>query len=263
MIPVTLPITLMLFVFLILAGITMLFLGVSNYITGFVRARAQSPMNLQKHAGESFADGAHGELAAMSLVAAAANSEPIPRVEGYRLPLFLQYHAGHSWAALKESGEATVGIDEFAGKLLGAAKVIASPRIGQRLRQGEQGWILRRKGKDLHVPVPLDGVVTQVNQNVFENPEVLASSPYGAGWLVVMKPTNLKENLGNLFSGETARQWLEKSAAELRSLFTGKLGLVYQDGGLPEDGMADFLSFTEWDELLTRLSAVRPVNVKQ
>lgn len=244
MIPVTLPITLMVFLFLILIGFSMLLFVGSSYISQFLKSIATS-------ARDRVGDPA---VAATT----PSPSGPVPRVEGYALPGFLRYHAGHTWVALKQSDEAIIGIDDFAGKLIGTAKIIASPQIGQRVRQGEQGWILRRKGKDLHVPAPLDGQVVEVNERVFENPDLFPADPYGGGWLVVLKAANLRENMQKLFSGEAARQWLERSAAEVRSIFSGKLGLVYQDGGLPDDGMADYLTPQEWEELIARLSVTRP-----
>lgn len=244
MIPVTLPITIMIFLFLILIGLSLLLFVGSSYLLRFAKSAL--------HVAASSAP--EGETAAASL----APGGPARRIEGYALPDFLRYHPGHSWVAFKESGEAIVGIDDFACKLLGAPKIIASPRIGQRFRQNESGWILRRKGKDLHVPLPLSGEVVQVNERVFQDPALLSRDSYGGGWLAVLKPTNLADNLSNLLQGEPARQWLEKSAAELRAAFSGRLGVVFQDGGLPEDGLADFLDAGEWEKLLARLAVVRP-----
>jgi glycine cleavage system H protein len=252
MIPVTLPIMLMLFLFLILIGVSMLLFIGSNYVSQYARSNAVRKL--------LFGSSREQIPAHASLAAATETAGPVPRVEGYSLPQFLRYHCGHTWVAFKETGEAIVGIDEFAAKLIGAAKIIASPRIGQSFRQDEQGWILRRKGKDLRVQAPLDGQIVAVNERVLENPELLSTDPYGGGWLAVFKAANLRENLQKLLDGEAARQWMEKSAIEVRSLFSGKLGLVYQDGGIPADGVADYLKPGEWDELIARLSVIRPDN---
>jgi hypothetical protein len=42
----------------------------------------------------------------------------------------------------------------------------------------------------------------------------------------------------------------------VRATFSGKLGFVYQDGGLPQEGLADYLDKEEWNELIARLAAV-------
>lgn len=247
MIPITLPVTLMIFLFLILIGFSLLMFGGSEYLAEFIRSKLASSSARQAASMDSLEE---------FLVARSGVSESPRRVEGYLLPSFLRYHPGHMWVALKETGEAIIGLDDFAGKLIGTAKIIASPRIGQRFLQNEQGWILRRKGKDLNVPLPIDGEVVEVNKRVFENPELLAKDSYGGGWLAVLKSENLKENLAKLLSGEAAREWIERSAAEVRASFSGKLGFVYQDGGLPQEGLADYLDKEEWDELVARLTAI-------
>ena len=251
MIPVTLPILLMVFSFLILMGLSMLFFAGSSYVLEFARAVLRPVF---RNAPKTTAAAARPDKISIS----PAETGVFSLIEGYVLGKTLRYHPGHTWVALQESGEAIIGIDGFAAKLIGDPKIILSPRTGQRFGQGERGWIFRRKGKDLNVPLPLEGEVVEVNERVIENPGLLTSDPYGGGWLAVLKPANLKENLVKLLDGEAARQWLEKSAAEVRATFSGKLGLVYQDGGMPADGVADFLDAAEWDELMARLSVVRP-----
>ncbi|RJP19697.1 MAG: hypothetical protein C4520_12525 [Candidatus Abyssobacteria bacterium SURF_5] len=248
MIPVTLPISLMIFLFLILIGFSLLLFVGSSHVFHLIRSRAPRKRGFE---------GAQQSLSAPSPAGAAAE---VSRVEGYVFPHFLRYHRGHTWVAFKESGEAIVGIDDFAGKLIGSPKIIASPRIGQRLHQEERAWILRRKGKDLEVQAPLDGEVVEVNERIFDNPGLLSKDCYGGGWLAVIKPANLKENMMRLLSGEAARQWLEQSAAEVRATFNRDLGLVYQDGGLPEGGLADYLNPNEWAGLLARLSGCGRMN---
>jgi glycine cleavage system H protein len=178
MIPITLPITLMIFLFLILIGFSLLMFGGSEYLAGFIRSKLASS-SVRRASMGSFEE---------SLTAQSDAPGPPRRVEGYLLPAFLRYHPGHMWVAMKETGEAIIGLDDFAGKLIGGAKVIASPRIGQRFLQNEQGWILRRKGKDLSVLLPIDGEVVEINQRVFENPDLLAKDSYGGGRPKAGKP---------------------------------------------------------------------------
>jgi glycine cleavage system H protein len=145
-----------------------------------------------------------------------------------------------------------MGIDEFAGKLMGKPDSIKFPRVGKRYRQGEKVLSLRRDEKTLEVLCPIDGEVIAINGRAIESPDVLASEPYGAGWLVMFKTRDLQRNLRNLLSGEFARSWMEESAVQLRSMFAGSLGVVYQDGGLPEEGLATQLSAEDWKKLVKR-----------
>jgi glycine cleavage system H protein len=176
----------------------------------------------------------------------------VARVEGYTMPESLYYHQGHAWVAPQDAATAVIGIDEFAGKLMGKPDSIKFPRVGKRYRQGEKVLSLRRDGKTLDVLCPIDGEVIAVNGRAIESPEMLASEPYGAGWLVMFKTRDLQRNLRNLLFGEFARSWMEESAVQLRSMFAGSLGVVYQDGGVPEEGLATQFSAEDWKKLVKR-----------
>ena len=55
----------------------------------------------------------------------------------------------------------------------------------------------------------------EVNEKIQEKPELVNSDCYGKGWVAVIKPTNLEENLPNLISGADAiRAWVEQDIKE-------------------------------------------------
>jgi hypothetical protein len=105
---------------------------------------------------------------------------------------------------------------------------------------------------------PLDGKIVAVNEGVQKNPAKVSEEPYSGGWLLKVKPRNLKRNLRNLLRGSAARNWMENSASELRSAFSGELGMVFQDGGLPEEGLADHFETNDWVDLTTRIFLIEP-----
>jgi hypothetical protein len=88
---------------------------------------------------------------------------------------------------------------------------------------------------------------------VLQNPALVAREPYGKGWLLMVESRNLRRNLRNLLKHSVARRWMEESAMELRSLFDRRLGIVFQDGGLPEDGLGDYIHADEWKEFTGRM----------
>ena len=75
---------------------------------------------------------------------------------------------------------------------------------------------------------------------------------------MMIRPSNFSRDLRGLLHGSAATRWIEESAATLRSVFSGGLGLVFQDGGLPVDGLADHLEIDEWNKLVSRLFASQP-----
>ncbi len=239
MIPIVLPFAMLGLAFLILTGLTLAVLVGSSSLAEFVRARI-----LLRPAPE-------GPMLE-------ASAPAIPRVEGYSLPGSLHYHPGHAWVAVQESGTALVGIDDFASKLFGRPTSVTLPSVGENVKQGAKGWTLSRKGKILDMAFPLDGEVVAVNEQAAGAPELLSEEPYGRGWLVMVRPKDLGRNLRNLLRGSAATKWMEESAMQLRSMFSGELGMVFQDGGLPEEGLADRMEAADWHELVIRAFTAEP-----
>ena len=84
-----------------------------------------------------------------------------------------------------------------------------------RLVPSASGVILRHAGKDLRLAVPVPGAVTEVNEAVVKNPALLTSDPYGAGWLVKVRPTNLDAERSHLLTGAAAVEAYQKKIVEL------------------------------------------------
>ena len=247
MIPVVLPIA--------IAALTFMALTAAAYV---VFAGADGLLRLAQRTlpGTLPEEMAPESSAAVSISPAATGAAA--RVEGYYLPESLYYHQGHAWVALQKDGTALVGIDDFAGKLIGKLSSITLPRVGERRRQGEKGWRLSRNEKSLDMLFPMDGKIVAVNERAVENPATVSEEPYGAGWLMMIKPRDIKRNLRNLLRGSAARSWMENSAAEFRSAFSGELGVVYQDGGLPEEGAADHFTMKDWIDVTARIFMIEP-----
>jgi glycine cleavage system H protein len=98
------------------------------------------------------------------------------------VPDELQYTAEHEWVAISGS-TATVGITDHAQSALGDVVFVSVPTAGTTVIAGEPcGEVESTKSvSDLYSPV--DGEVTEVNQEVDDDPGLVNSDPYGAGWL--------------------------------------------------------------------------------
>jgi glycine cleavage system H lipoate-binding protein len=173
-------------------------------------------------------------LAAATAVPAtrAQEAAPVERA-GYRVPGGVFVHGGHTWAFLTPSGEARVGIDDFARGVMGRIDRIELPVPGAALRQGERAFTVVQGRKRIDLVSPLDGIVASVNGD----PGALEGDPYQSGWLVAIKPANLAHNLKRLRIAADAAAWLEKETrrfAEFIALHTARpaeVGVTMQDGG--------------------------------
>jgi len=45
---------------------------------------------------------------------------------------------------------------------------------------------------------PISGEIVEVNEELEDSPELINESPYDAGWIGKIKPSNLDADLGNL-----------------------------------------------------------------
>ena len=170
-------------------------------------------------------------------------------VEWFRLARDVAYHPGHAWARAAGDGRVTVGLDDFAQKLVGPMKAIELPPVGTRLAAGEPAWRLRVDGKAVDMISPVDGVVTEVNPAVLASTDVARHDPYGEGWLLKLDAPRFEANRRGLLTGKLARTWLEEATNALRLRMAPDLGLALQDGGMPVDGIAHALDEERWDEV--------------
>ena len=158
----------------------------------------------------------------------------------------LLYHPGHTWALPRQDGLLTVGVDDFAQKLLGEADAVRLPDVGAAVEQGMPGFRLAVDGKDLDLLSPVDGVVVARNERAVGRPGLVNDDPYGEGWLLRIRPTRVKPNLVGLLSGDLARAWMHETEDALRRRLSPELGLVLQDGGVPICGIAQAIAPEGW-----------------
>jgi len=181
--------------------------------------------------------------------AAVRRPKAAPRPLGwFGVPDHLFFHPGHTWVRVEPDGLVAIGLDDFAGKLVGPLAAVRLPVPGARLAQGEPAWSLVAGGRTVDMLSPVDGVVVEVNAGAVRDGQPLAD-PYDAGWLVRVRPTRLGANLKGLLTGEFARRWMVTAADALRRRLSPDLGLVYEDGGAPIDGLARSLDPEGWDRL--------------
>ena len=107
-------------------------------------------------------------------------------------PQNLKYTNEHEWIRV-EGDIAYVGITDYAQEQLGDIVFVDIPTVGEALEAGEVfGTIAVVKTiSDLFLPVA--GEVMEQNETLEENPELVNKDPYGEGWLIKMKPANLKD----------------------------------------------------------------------
>ncbi|MDI9819547.1 MULTISPECIES: glycine cleavage system protein GcvH [unclassified Legionella] len=112
----------------------------------------------------------------------------------------LKFTKTHEWLRA-DNGEFTIGITDHAQELLGDMVFVDFPEEGDKVIAGQELGVVEsvKAASDFYSPV--SGVVIAVNQAVSENPALVNSDPYGAGWLIRIKPDNPAE-LNDLLDAE-------------------------------------------------------------
>ena len=162
----------------------------------------------------------------------------------------IYFHQGHSWAAPEDGEILRVGMDDFAQKLVGKIDAIKFPKVGSQVAQGEKAWSLLVGSKSIDMLSPVDGKILEINEGLLNSPESINKDPYGQSWLMKVQAPRISANLKNLLSGRLAKKWMEGVRENLLTRMNYNLGAVYQDGGVPVDGIARHLDRERWDEIV-------------
>lgn len=175
----------------------------------------------------------------------------IPAIRGwFAVPEGVYYHPGHTWATVEAPELVTVGIDDFAQKLVGTIDRVALPQIGTAVAQGDTAVTLHIDDKTIPMLSPVEGKVVAVNKDVLRTPEAINGDAYGKGWLMKIHAPKMQTNFKNLMSGTLAKRWIEETQQRLSAHVTDPtVGATMADGGMPVTGIAKNLAPTTWDQM--------------
>ncbi len=109
------------------------------------------------------------------------------KIEDVRLPEELRYSADHEWVGL-EGDLARVGLTDYAQDQLGDVVYVELPSVGARFAQGAVFATVESVKSVSECFMPIAGEVAAVNGPLADNPALLNESPYGDGWMVLVKP---------------------------------------------------------------------------
>ena len=109
------------------------------------------------------------------------------------IPNNLKFLESHEWARVEEDGTVTVGISDHAQELLGDIVFVELPEVGKEISQSADIAIVESVKAASDVYSPLSGEVTEINEALNDNPEIINTSPYDDGWFFKIKPQDISE----------------------------------------------------------------------
>ena len=106
------------------------------------------------------------------------------------LPEGLSYTAEHEWVAV-DGDVARIGITDYAAEKLGDVVFVELPAVGAAVTAGTVVGELESTKSVGELYAPVDGEVVEMNDAVVDDPSLVNSDPYGAGWLIAVRFTEL------------------------------------------------------------------------
>lgn len=106
----------------------------------------------------------------------------------------LKYTAEHEWIRV-EGDLAVIGITDYAAEKLGDVVFVDLPAVGAALSASSVVGEIESTKSVGELFAPLDGEVVEANDAVVDDPSLVNSDPFGAGWLVSVRYDALPDTL--------------------------------------------------------------------
>jgi glycine cleavage system H protein len=110
------------------------------------------------------------------------------------LPGDLLFTSEHEWLRTEEDGTVTIGITDHAQEALGDLVYVELPEVGQDVVSGGDMAVVESVKAASDVYSPVTGEVTAINEVLGDTPENINSDPYGDGWIVRIRPSEVATN---------------------------------------------------------------------
>jgi len=107
-------------------------------------------------------------------------------------PEDLHYTQEHEWLRV-EGNEGVVGITDFAQDALGDVVFVELPPVGASFTQAQAFGVVESNKTVSDLFAPVAGRVTAVNHVLRDEPELVNSDPYGAGWMIRLVLTDREQ----------------------------------------------------------------------
>jgi len=133
------------------------------------------------------------------------------KVGAYEVPEGLYYSKDFEWIKV-EGDKVRVGITDYAQKSLREIVYAELPTVGGDISQSAPYGTVESVKAVSDLIAPVTGAIEEVNEEVSSKPELLNEDPFGKGWLLVVKPSNLQAELGNLMDFNKSVEWHKSQA---------------------------------------------------
>ena len=116
----------------------------------------------------------------------------------------LKYTKDHEWISI-DGDFATIGITDYAQGELGDIVYVEIESLGEQLDKEEIFGSVEAVKTVSDLFLPVSGEITEMNEGLEDNPELINDDPYGEGWIIKMKISDQNE-LSDLLSADAYKE---------------------------------------------------------
>lgn len=123
------------------------------------------------------------------------------------IPDELKYSKDHEWIRLSGS-IARVGITDYAQDALGDVVFVQLPESGKEVLAGQSCSEVESTKSVSDIYVPVSGLISNVNTQLSDSPNLINSDPYGDGWLMEIEVSDLS-SVADLLDAVAYKMFIE------------------------------------------------------
>lgn len=116
------------------------------------------------------------------------------------------YTQEHEWIEV-DGEQATVGITDYAQNQLGDIVFVELPEPDSAVEAGKEAAVVESVKAASDVFAPVSGIVTEINEQLADNPALVNTSAEGDGWFFRVRLSS-KDGLTDLMDGDAYAKWV-------------------------------------------------------
>ena len=122
-------------------------------------------------------------------------------------PKDIKFTDDHEWIKI-DNNIVTIGITDFAQSELGDIIYVEFPDVDTKFVNKDSIGTLEAVKTVADIFAPLSGCITEINENLENNPELINESPYENGWIIKMKIEDI-EDYGKLLNADEYKKLIK------------------------------------------------------
>jgi len=120
----------------------------------------------------------------------------------------IKFTKSHEWVRV-QGDIATIGITDYAQSQLGDIVFIELPKAGEKIKKASGLGTIESTKAANELYAPVSGEITQVNNDLVNNPQWINESALDKAWMAKVKLEDFAE-LDSLLDESTYREFVEK-----------------------------------------------------